>query len=59
MLCGMEDPSTLFILKINMWDFPSGPAAKTPHSQCRGAQVQALVRGLDATSCNQEFACLV
>ena len=23
-------------LKITPWDFPSGPVAKTPHSQCRG-----------------------
>ena len=33
-------------------DFPGGPAAKTPHSQCRGPWVQALVRGLDPTCHN-------
>ena len=23
-------------LKFCLWDFPTGPVAKTPHSQCRG-----------------------
>ena len=31
-------------------DFPGGPVAKTPGSQCRGP-------GLDPTCCNSEFAC--
>jgi len=30
-------------------DFPGGPAAKTPRSQCRGTWVQSLVRELDPT----------
>ena len=28
-------------------DFPGGPVAKTPCSQCRKLQVQSLVRELD------------
>ena len=23
------------------WDFPGGPVAKTPHSQCRGSRLDA------------------
>ena len=23
-------------LKFSLWDSPTGPVAKTPHSQCRG-----------------------
>ena len=30
-----------------MWNFPGGPVAKTPHSQCRGNQVRSLVKELD------------
>ena len=37
------------IFKINSQDFPGGPAAKTLHSQCRGAQAPSLVRELDPT----------
>ena len=33
-------------------DFPGGPMAKTPHPQCRGAQVQSLVMEVDPTCCN-------
>ena len=33
-------------------NFPGGPVARTPHSQCRGTQVQSLVRELDFTSWN-------
>ena len=30
-------------------DFPGGPVARTPRSQCRGPGVQSLVRELDPT----------
>ena len=32
-----------------LWDFPGGAVVKTPCSQCRGAQVQSLVRELNPT----------
>ena len=34
------------------WDFLGGAAAKTPRSQCKGAQVRSLVRELDPTYSN-------
>ena len=39
------------------WDFPGGPVAKTPSCQYRVPGVQSLVRELDPTCCNLEFAC--
>ena len=41
------------IIKKPTQDFPGGPVAKTLCSQCRGLGVQALVRELDPTCCNQ------
>ena len=39
--------------KAKVWgDFPGGPVAKTPCSQCRGARVQSPVRELDPTCHN-------
>ena len=32
------------IKRLNSWDFPGGPVAKTPPSQMKGAQVWSLVR---------------
>ena len=34
-------------------DFPGGPVAKTPCSQCRGPGVQSLVKELDPMCCNK------
>ena len=33
-------------------DFPGGPVAQTPCSQCRGPEVQSLDREVDPTCCN-------
>ena len=33
-------------------DFPGGPVAKAPSSQCKGARVQSLVWEIDPTCCN-------
>ena len=41
-----------YILKIWHRDFPSGPEAKTRSSQCRGLQIQSLIRELDSTCHN-------
>ena len=38
-----------YILKIWHRDFPGGPGAKTLSSQCRGLQIQSLIRELDST----------
>ena len=38
--------------KGSTWDFPCGPMAKTPNSQCRGPRVRSLVRELDFRSWN-------
>ena len=38
---------------ILLRNFPCGPVAKTPHSQCRGPAIQSLVRELDPTGPNQ------
>ena len=37
-------------------DFPGGPMAKTTHLQGRGPRVRSLVRKLDPTCHNEEFA---
>ena len=34
-------------------DFPGGPVAETPHSQCRGPGVRFLVRKLELTCHNK------
>ena len=39
-------------------DFPGDPVTKTPCFQCMGPGVRSLVRELDPTCCNQEFALL-
>ena len=36
----------LFYMTVKEQDFLGGPVAKTPHSQCRGPGVRALVREL-------------
>ena len=42
----------LFFKRYKSRDFPGGPEAKTPHSQCRGAWVQSLVKELDPSCPN-------
>ena len=43
-------------LEKQPWDFPGGPVAKAPHSQCRGTQVQSLVRELRShMPCSQKY----
>ena len=41
-----------------IWDFPGGPVAKAPCSQCKGGPAQILVGELDPMCCNEEWACL-
>ena len=41
--------------KKSSGDFPGGPVAKTPHSQCRGPQVQLLFEELESACHNQRF----
>ena len=45
-------PITRVVLKNQNRDFPSGPVAKTPHFQCKGAGVPSRVGELDPTCCN-------
>ena len=45
----------LLSLKKATRDFPGGPVAKTPHSQCRGPQVQLLFEELESACHNQRF----
>ena len=40
--------------KNNLLGLPCGPMVKTPHSQCRGAQVQFLVRELRFHTASQK-----
>ena len=40
------------IFRSRYWDFPGGPVAKTPCSQCRGPGVPSLVGKLDPTCYN-------
>ena len=42
----------LFCMTVKGQDFPGGPVAKAPHSQCRGPGIQALVRELCLTCHN-------
>ena len=47
-IMGREKRKTV-VKEVEGWDFPDGPVAKTPWSQCRGDWVQSLVRELDPT----------
>ena len=35
------------VRQSRVWDFLGVPVAKTPHTQCKGAQIRYLVRELD------------